>query len=159
MAIELEPEPEPKKKRKYTRRAKSDIQSGTDELVRLALLTAINSIVQTGFSITAMLAKDNKWKLQNDESAQLAKDVDAALALLPDTQYEIIIKYLSTVAPLASLATTLSAIIKRRLDSSTVKSVARTSEASTTSTSPSEPRNPESDWRFNSAYAINGVNH
>lgn len=161
MDVELAPEPLPKQKRKYTKRgAKITSPDSSNELIRLAILTAINTTANTIFNTVAIFAKDAKWKLQDDESIALAQDLDAALALLPETQYEIIIKYLTTISPLASLATTLTGIIKKRLDTkSTTNANSGQSKTSTVTSGEAKPSDVSGDWRFNPAYTIAGANH
>lgn len=161
MVVDVTPEPLPRQKRKYTKRGvKASIPDSSNELVRLAILTAINTTANTIFNTVAIFTKDAKWKLQDDESITLAQDLDAALALLPETQYEVIIKYLATISPLASLATTLTGIIKKRLDTkSTTNTNSGTGKASTAPPSEAKPYNDNGDWRFNPAYTITGANH
>lgn len=159
VVAELAPEPLPIKKRKYTKRAKS-VTSGTDELVKLAILTAINTTASTLFNTVAIFTKDAKWKLNEDESLQLTQDLDGVLALLPESQYELIIKYLTTISPFAALATTLTAIIKKRIETpKTTNTVTGTSAPSVANASASKPENNLGDWRYNPAYTITGVNH
>ena len=159
---ELAPEPLPRQKRKYTKRGAkaTSISDSSNELVRLAILTAINTTANTIFNTVAIFTKDAKWKLQDDESITLAQDLDAALALLPESQYEVIIKYLATISPLASLATTLTGIIKKRLDTkSRININTGTSKTSAAPSSEVKPNDVSGDWRFNPAYTITGVNH
>ncbi len=158
MVTDLAPEPEPKQKRKYTKRTAKTSSTGTDELVRLAILTAINTITATTFNLVAIVAKDGKWKLHQDECAQLSNDIDAALALLPEKQYELIINYLATLSPFAALGVTLSGIIKARLDTP------KTTNANSTKSAESNPipsaeqsSNFDNAWRFNPGFTINGI--
>lgn len=160
MDVELVPEPQPKLKRKYTKRNKAATLDSSNDLVRLAILTAINTTANTIFNTIAIFAKDSKWKLQDDESLQLATDLDAALALLPDSQYEFIIKYLSTISPLASLATTLTGIVKKRIDT---KSTTNTNTGKSETINPVVSQQQQTDfagnWRIDPRNAITGANH
>lgn len=159
LVTELASEPPPKQKRKYNKRVKATSSDATNELVRLAILTAINTTTNTIFNCVAIFAKDNKWKLEQDESLQLAQDLDAALVLLPEKQYEVIIQYLSTISPLAALATTLTGIIKKRFDANkTVVPNTGKSDSSNPVSSSSKSPDITGDWRFNPAFAITGVN-
>ena len=159
MVAQIAPEPQPFKKRKYTRRTKT-ASSGTDELVKLAILTAINTTAATLFNTAAIFTKDAKWKLEDEESLQLTHDLDGVLALLPETQYELIIKYLTTISPFAALATTLTAIIKKRIETpKTININTGTSAPSVKSTAPSKPENDIGNWRVNPAYTITGASH
>lgn len=157
--VEITPEPLPKLKRKYTRKAKTESSQAQNDLVRLAIVTALNTVTQTIFNGVAIIAKDKKWKLHQDESIQLANDIDASLALLPEGQYEFIIKYIATISPLASLATTLAGIIKSRLETNTLNTITEPVKApvTTTSTKPSEVI--DGSWRFNPAFNVGNVNN
>lgn len=160
LVAELGPEPEPRKKRKYTRRNKTTVSDSSKELVQLAVLMAVNTTVNTVFNTVAIFAKDKKWKLEEGESVQLSNDIDQALALLPEGQYEIIIKYLTTISPLASLATTLTGIIKKRLETKTaINTNTATSGTSNQPVGNSQQVTPSGDWRIDPRFAITGVNH
>lgn len=157
-----EVEPLPKVKRKYTKRAKvtSTLES-SDELVRLAILTAANTLVKTAFNVVAIVAKDKTWNLNDEESVTLATDIDSCLALLPEGQYELVIKYLTTLSPFASLATNLAGIIKKRVENKqhTTNTGSTANGKSHSTPSSSQSSNFTGDWRFNSEYAITGVNN
>lgn len=161
LVVELAPEPEPKKKRKYTRRNKAGVSDSSKELMQLAVLMAVNTTVNTIFNTVAIFTKEKKWKLDDDESLQLSNDIDQALALLPEGQYELIIKYLTTISPLASLATTLTGIIKKRIETKSTTINANTSAGSSSnqSASNSEQAVAGGDWRFDPRFSVTGVNH
>ena len=157
-----EVEPLPKVKRKYTKRAKatSTLES-SDELVRLAILTAANTLVKTAFNVVAIVAKDKTWNLNDEESVTLASDIDSCLALLPEGQYELVIKYLTTLSPFASLATNLAGIIKKRVENKqhTTNAASTASSKSSSTPSSSQSNGFGGDWRFNPEYAITGLNN
>ena len=155
--VEITPEPLPKLKRKYTRKAKTETSQAQNDLVRLAIVTALNTVTQTIFNGVAIIAKDKKWKLHQDESIQLANDIDASLALLPEGQYEFIIKYIATISPLASLATTIAGIIKSRLETNTPNTVAEPPKAPVTTTSTKSSEVIDGSWRFNPAFNVGSV--
>lgn len=157
-----EVEPPPKVKRKYTKRAKatSSLES-SDELVRLAILTAANTLVKTAFNVVAIVAKDKTWNLNDEESVTLASDIDSCLALLPEGQYELVIKYLTTLSPFASLATNLAGIIKKRVENKrhTTNATTTANGKSASTSSASQSNGSGGDWRFNPEYAITGFNN
>lgn len=159
MAVELS-EPKPRIKRKYTKRTKVAEATGSDEIMRLVILTAINTLVKTLFNVTAIIAKDQKWNLTDDEAIPIAQDLDACLALLPGDQYEVIIKYIGTISPFASLATNLAGVIKKRIEANPKpNTITNPSSNSVATDNPIRQANDEGNWRFNTGYTITGYDN
>lgn len=154
MAVELS-EPKPRIKRKYTKRVKAAEATGSDEIMRLVILTAINTLVKTLFNVTAIIAKDQKWNLTDDEAIPIAQDLDACLALLPGDQYEVIIKYIGTISPFASLATNIAGVIKKRIEANPKPNTfTKPSGNSIVTDNPNGKTNDDGNWRFDTRYAI-----
>lgn len=134
------------------RRGKAKQQGS--ELSRQAILFGVGISIQGIFHALSFKLGQH-WKLSDDETAQLATDLDVALQTLPEEYYAEFLAYIAKFAPWLAVCFTASSIIIPRIqktaEQSKFNAKAATPAKEVVRSSESEQRLDDASWRASTA--------
>lgn len=134
------------------RRGKAKQQGS--ELSRQAILFGVGISIQGIFHALSFKLGQH-WKLSDDETAQLATDLDVALQTLPEEYYAEFLAYIAKFAPWLAVCFTASGIIIPRIqktaEQSKLNAKATTPTKEVARPSESEQRLDDASWRATTA--------
>lgn len=134
------------------RRGKAKQQGS--ELSRQAILFGVGISIQGIFHALSFKLGQH-WKLSDDETAQLATDLDVALQTLPEDYYAEFLAYIAKFAPWFAVCFTASGIIIPRIqktaEQSKLNAKATTPIKEVVKPSESEQRLDDASWRATTA--------
>lgn len=149
MAVELETP--------IIRKRRGKAKQQGSELSRQAILFGVGISIQGVFHALSFKLGQH-WKLTDDETAQLATDLDVALQTLPEEYYAEFLAYIAKFAPWLAVCFTASGIIIPRIQQtaqqSKLNAKATTPIKEVVKPSESEQRLDDASWRATTAINV-----